>query len=601
MTAVSPLLPASAPFSADEIKALNSVVGRTSPLQRSWLAGFLAGVEASQGAVTAPVSIARPRVPLTIVYATESGNSESLAMKAKKTAQKLGFDVRIADMADIEPSGLAKLKNLVVIASTWGEGDPPQRAGDFYAGLMGDGAPRLDGVNFAVLALGDTAYVNFCQTGRLIDERLAALGASRVSPRVDLDLDFAKPAAAWTDKVLGLLAPAEAEAVANVVRVDFKGHHGADVDAEEPAYTAEHPLTAEVSALVNLNGTGSTRETIHVEFATGADFTYQPGDAIGVVPENDPRAVAAVLDQVGLGSDAALATKLKTSHEVTTLTRPVVDAYAKLTGRKDVAALLEGDALAKFSADRQIVDLFAAYPEKLSADQLTKLLRPLPSRLYSVASSLKAHDGETHLLVGAVRWNAPDRVVAGSAPSRERGGVASTFLADRRKIGSEVKLYVKPNKHFRLPTDAARPIIMIGAGTGVAPFRAFTEERAETGGNVGKSWLIFGERNYSYDFLYQLEWQDHLKSGALTNLDVAFSRDQPNKVYVQDKLWQSREQLLRWVEDGAHIYVCGDEKGMAKDVDVTLVKILAGGKDADAGKARLKELSKAGRYQRDVY
>jgi sulfite reductase (NADPH) flavoprotein alpha-component len=270
----------------------------------------------------------------------------------------------------------------------------------------------------------------------------------------------------------------------------------------------------------------------------------------------------------------------------------VVDAYAKLTGRKDVAALLEGDALAKFTADRQIVDLFQAYPEKLEAAQLTKLLRPLPARLYSVASSLKAHEGETHLLVGAVRWQ---------SHGRERGGVASTFLADRAKVGREVKLYVKPNKHFRLPTDAARPIIMIGAGTGVAPFRAFTEERADAGTRVGKSWLIFGERNYSYDFLYQLEWQDHLKSGALTNLDVAFSRDQPEKVYVQTKLWAQREQLLRWVEDGAHIYVCGDEKGMARDVDATLVKILAAGKDAEVGKARLKDLTKTGRYQRDVY
>jgi sulfite reductase (NADPH) flavoprotein alpha-component len=593
-SSISPLLPSSAPFSADEIKALNSVVGRTSPLQRSWLAGFLAGVEASHGAVAVPAASPRVRSPLTILYATESGNSESLAMKAKKSAQKLGFDVRIVDMADVEPASLAKVTNLVVIASTWGEGDPPQRAIDFYSGLMGDGAPRLDGVKFAVLALGDTAYVNFCQTGRLIDERLEALGAVRASPRVDLDLDFAKPAAVWTDKVLGLLAPAEAEPTANVVRVDFSGHgHAADVDADELTYTAENPFTAEVSALINLNGSGSTRETIHIEFATAdAGFSYRPGDAIGVVPENDPRAVAAVLEQVGLGSDAALAAKLKSSHDVSTLTRPVVDAYAKLTGRKDVAALLEGDALVKFTADRQIVDLFAVFPEMLSADQLTKLLRPLPDRLYSVASSLKAHEGETHLLVGAVRWN---------AHGRERGGVASTFLADRRKVGTEVKLYVKPNKHFRLPTDASRPIIMIGAGTGVAPFRAFTEERAEAGGRLGKSWLIFGERNYSFDFLYQLEWQDHLKVGALTNLDVAFSRDQPQKVYVQDKLWAQREQLLRWVEDGAHIYVCGDEKGMAKDVDATLVKILAGAKDADVGRARLKDLTKTGRYQRDVY
>jgi sulfite reductase (NADPH) flavoprotein alpha-component len=588
----SPQLPTTAPFAAEDIKTLNAIVARTTPLQRSWLAGFLAGVEASSGvAAVAPAAAARPRSPLTILYATESGNTEALAMKAKKTAQKLGFDARVVDMADIEPSALAKLKNLVVMASTWGEGDPPQRAGDFYNALMGDGAPRLDGVKFAVLALGDTAYVNFCQTGRVIDERLAALGGLRVSARVDLDLDYAKAAGHWIDAVLVELAPAEA--AAKVVHVDFKHAHTTEVDASEPAFDAEHPFVAEVSAVVNLNGTGSTRETMHVEFATENDgFSYLPGDAIGVVPENDPRVVADVLEQVGLAGDAALAAKLTTGFEVTTLTRPVVDAYAKLTGRKDVAALLEGDALTKFANDRQIADLFQAFPEKLSAEQLTKLLRPLPARLYSVASSLAAHPGETHLLVGAVRWQ---------SHGRERGGVASTFLADRRKAGTEVKLYVKPNKHFRLPTDNARPIIMIGAGTGVAPFRAFTEERAQASGRLGKSWLIFGERNYTYDFLYQLEWQDHLKAGSLTNLDVAFSRDQPEKIYVQTKLWQQRDQLTRWVEDGAHIYVCGDEKGMAKDVDATLVKILAGGKDLDVGKARLKELAKSGRYQRDVY
>ncbi len=275
------------------------------------------------------------------------------------------------------------------------------------------------------------------------------------------------------------------------------------------------------------------------------------------------------------------------------MSRPTVDTYAKLTGRKDVAKLLDGDAFAKFAADRQLIDLFATYPETLASEQLMKLLRPLPGRLYSVASSLRAHPGEAHLLIGTVRWE---------SHGRKRGGVASTYFADRRKVGDKVRIYVKPNRHYALPSDPDRPIIMIGAGTGVAPYRAFVEERVEAGAK-GKNWLIFGERNFTNDFLYQLEWQDYLESGGLSRIDVAFSRDQPEKIYVQDRLWEQRAEVQRWLDEGAHLYVCGDEKRMAKDVDAMLVKILAEGLkgDGDAARAKLKELTKAGRYQRDVY
>ncbi len=598
--ATLPTLPKNAPFTAEDVDYLNRLVQRSTPLQRSWLSGFLAGLDAAAGQTlglpsTAPAAASRPRTPLTIIYGSESGNAESLAMKAKKAASKLNFDAKIIDMADADPSVLAKAKNLIVYISTWGEGDPPQRAVDFYNGLMGDGAPKLNGVRFAVLALGDTAYVNFCQTGKLIDERLAALGGVRAADRMDLDLDFAKAAAAWTDKTLGVFTPADTGPSATVVHVDFKGAAlNDDADPDEPLYTAENPVEAEIAALINLNGTGSTRETWHVELAVDAPgFTYKPGDAIGVLPENDPALAADLTQAVGLGSDASLTLKISKSFDITTLSRATIDQYAKLTGRKDVAALLDGDALAKFSADRQLVDLFKAYPENLSADQLTKLLRPLPGRLYSVASSLKAHEGEAHLLVGAVRW---------ASHGRKRGGVASTFFADRRKQGDTARIYVKPNKHYALPADGKTPIIMIGAGTGVAPYRGFIEER-EANADKGKSWLFFGERNFSNDFLYQLEWQDWMASGALSNIDVAFSRDQPEKIYVQQRLWERRAELLSWIADGAHIYVCGDEKGMAKDVDATLVKILAESAkgDLEAGKVKLKELTKANRYQRDVY
>jgi len=593
VTAV-PLLPKNAPFSPEDIEKLNSVVARTTPLQRSWLAGFFAGFEAAQGGQQAlPAAAAKPRVPLTVLYASESGNAEALAMKTKKLAQKHGLDAKVFDMADVDVSILGKAKNLMVFASTWGEGDPPGRAIDFYEALMGDGAPKLKDTRFAVLALGDTAYAQFCATGKAIDARLEALGGKRAADRIDLDLDFAKGAADWTDSTLKSLAPADAAGSATVVHVDFGGA-GQALEDGEPLFTAENPLEAEIVQLVNLNGTGTTRETWHVELTADAPgFSYLPGDAIGVLPENDPALALGLAETVGLGADGAVVQKLRERYDVTTLSRSLIEAYAKLTGRTDVAKLSDPKAFAAFAEDRQLVDLFETYPESLKPEQLFGLLRPLPGRLYSVASSFAAHPGEAHLLVGAVRWE---------SHGKTRKGVASTYLSDRRKLGDMVRIYVKPNRHFRLPDDPARPIIMIGAGTGVAPYRAFIEERAEQGA-AGKSWLVFGERNYTYDFLYQLEWQEHLESGALSRIDVAFSRDQPEKIYVQHRLWEHRAEVLKWIDEGAHIYLCGDEKGMGRDVDVMLARILgdAARGDDEAGRAKLKELAKAGRYQRDVY
>ena len=593
----APVLPKNAPFSAEEISVLNQVVSRTTSLQRSWLVGFFAGFEAAQGAQPASVTAAGPQASLTVLYATESGNAESLAIKAKKAAQKDGFDARVIDMADADMGLLAKTKNLIVYAATWGEGEPPGRAADFYQALMSDAAPRLDGVRFAVLALGDTSYKQFCATGKAIDARLEALGATRAADRIDLDLDFAKQAVEWTQGALTRLAPADLQSpsATTLVHIDFKSSaQAANEDADEPRYTAGTPLEAEITTLIKLNGTGSTRETWHVELASNAHgFSYLPGDAIGVMPENDPELAAEVAEAAGLGSQAVVLQKLRQNYDVTTFSRPLVEAYAKLTGRADVAKLMEQEAFDKFAADRQLVDLLEAFPEKLSAEQLFGLLRPLPGRLYSVASSLKAHPGEAHLLVGAVRWN---------SHGKARKGVASSHLGDRSRIDETAKIYVKPNRHYRLPADDVRPIIMIGAGTGVAPYRAFVEERVETGA-TGPSWLFFGERNYTFDFLYQLEWQDYLASGALTRIDVAFSRDQPERIYVQQRLWQRRAELREWIEDGAHLYVCGDEKGMARDVDQMLVKILGEpvNGDEEAGRAKLKALTKVGRYQRDVY
>src|SRR5215468_7700480 len=588
-------IPSSAPFSAAEINALNTVVARSSPEQLAWLSGYLAGFAAasSQAQIAASPQL-RARVPLTILYASESGNAEGLAFAAKKAASKQGFDTRVVDMADVDIASLGKARHLLVYAATWGEGDPPQRAADFYAALMAVDAPRLDGVRFAVLSLGDSAYENFCQTGRKIDERLNELGATRASGRIDLDLDFAKAAAEWTAGTLETWKADNDMASATVVHVDF--HHGpAPREEGAAAFTAENPLQAEIVGLINLSGTGSTRETWHVELATEVPgFTYQPGDALGVTAENDPDLVASLIDAVGTSPDDALLQHLTQAADITTLSRPLVERYAKLTGRSDVASLAaDATAFQVFAADRQLIDLFTSYPERLDSEQLRGLLRPLPPRLYSVASSPAAHEREAHLLVGAVRWQSHDR---------DRKGVVSTLVADRRRVGDTLKVYVKPNRHFRLPTDPQRPIIMIGAGTGIAPYRSFVAER-EALGSSGPSWLVFGERNFSFDFLYQLEWLERLEDGALSRLDVAFSRDQPEKIYVQQRLWQHRDEVRRWIGYGAHLYVCGDERKMARDVDETLARILAEPRagDADAGRAELKALAKSGRYQRDVY
>ena len=580
-------LPANAPFSPEAIAALNKVIGDTSPTQRSWLSGFLAGIEAATAApAAAPAPVNRPA--LTVLFATESGNSEALARKAAKDAGRLGFAARALDAADATPADLAKTRNLLVIASTWGEGEPPQRATGLLGALLADDAPRMEGVTYAVLALGDRAYAQFCETGRVLDDRLAALGARRAAPRLDCDVDYEAPAADWLATTLKELRGEQDAPAPSVIHVDFG-------QAAAPTHDKSNPFQAEITDLVNLNSSRSAKQTTHVELSlNGSGLTYEPGDAIGVVPHNDPAAVDAVLSAAGLPGDVALHKTLTTKHDVTTLTGHLVRGLADLTGDKKLQDLA-GDAekLASFLPGRHVVDLLEAYPNRLTPEQLTGLLRTLQPRLYSVASSQKLVGEEAHLLVSAVRYQ---------THGRDRGGVASTHIADRRKTGDTLPIYVKPNTHFRLPSDPAVPIIMIGPGTGVAPFRAFMQER-DAVGTQGRSWLFFGDQRYTHDFLYQLEWQDLLSRGLLTRLDVAFSRDQDKKIYVQHRLWERRRDLHAWIQDGGHVYVCGDQSRMAKDVHVTLRDVIADGSaiTPEAAEAQLADMKRAGRYLLDVY
>jgi sulfite reductase (NADPH) flavoprotein alpha-component len=582
-----PILPPSAPFAADHINALNTVMASTSLAQRNWLAGFLAGYEAASGPVAAPAPAPSKKIPLTIAYATDSGNSEEVAANAKKIAGKQGFAAKLLDFADISAADLAKSKNLLIVASTWGEGDPPERAVETYDALLAEDAPSFDGVNFSVLALGDSSYVNFCEVGKRLDERLEQLGGTRIAERIDADLDFEEPASTWTSGALDrLLDVAKPEATADNPPSAEVFH----LDFAPSAYSKANPFPAEITELVNLNGSRSAKETYHVELSfEGSGFAFEPGDSLGIIAENHDAMVAEVMMAAGLSGDADLERRLKTEFDITQLSKPVMDAYNAVLRDPKLGELLEGDRWQGYLHGRQIIDLLTEFPAKLSAEELTGLFRKLPPRLYSVASSLKAEPDLAHLLISAVRYNSFDR---------DREGVASTFVADRHKVGDQLKVYVKNNKNFRLPEDPDRPVIMVGPGTGVAPFRAFLQERQATGAS-GRNWLFFGDRNYTHDFLYQLDWQDFEKEGVLDRIDVAFSRDQPEKIYVQDRMWQRRADLFAWLEEGAALYVCGDEKAMAKDVDAMLQKIIA---EAGADPADyLSKLKKERRYQRDVY
>jgi sulfite reductase (NADPH) flavoprotein alpha-component len=577
------LLPQTAPFGDDDRHSLDRVLSSASAVQRAWLAGFLAGIDAATAPAAVPVAETRAAEPLTILFASESGNSERLAQDAAKLARKSGFKPKIVDFADLNLADLTSAKRLIVIAATWGEGEPPARAARAYAELMGDAAPRLDGVKFGVLALGDTAYADFCAIGKAIDARLATLGAERVVERVDCDLDFEAPAASWIKGSLETLAPPR-ESAGNVVSVDFAARAGAEISRD--------PVTAEVTEHINLNSSRSDKETVHLAlgFENGAP-AYEPGDSLELYPENDPALVDAILRASGLGSDDAARTALLAERDITTLSVKTLETFAATTGHREVRELLDSGARGWIEG-RQLIDLVEAFPAALTAAELTGLTRPLPPRAYSIASSRKEVGDEAHLLVAAVRYE---------THGRARTGVASTHVADRLRAGASVRVRVKPNKHFHLP-DPATDIIMVGPGTGVAPFRAFVQERRAIGA-TGRSWLFFGDRRFTHDFLYQLEWQDALKDGSLSRIDLAFSRDTPEKVYVQHRLWERRAEVVDWLENGARLYVCGDAKAMAKDVRAALVRSYADVKalSPDAAEAAVANLERDRRYLQDVY
>ena len=594
-------LPASAlPLNEQENHLLQEAFSVLTPAQLQWVSGYAAGLAATERPANAPLPQAerQPEEQLSILFGSQTGNGEQIAGRLADQARAQGFAVRAVSLAEFKPAALKRETLVTFIVSTHGEGDPPDDAEIFYDYLMSDKAQPLPHLRYSVLALGDSSYINFCQTGREFDARLAELGAERFAPAAECDLDYAETAGSWAglvlDKLPGLL-DGNSRAGPSTPRAVAAG----------PVHSKDHPFVADVLVNQKITGAGSTKDVRHIELSLeGSGLSYEPGDALAVLASNPPALVDEFLDvlsldpedRVSVGDGEMPLLEALTHHcEITVLNIPFLRQWATQSMHAELLALVDGDNATQvrhFADSHQVVDVVRRYPAAIGSNAFVSMLRALGPRSYSIASGPAANPDEVHLTVAAVRYE---------AFGRPHWGAASTMLADRIDAGGKVSVFIEQNKRFRLPDDDV-PIIMIGAGTGVAPFRAFVEERADRGA-TGTSWLFFGDRSFSDDFLYQLEWQRHLKRGNLARLDVAFSRDQAEKVYVQDRMRAQGAEFFRWIEGGAVIYVCGDATHMAGDVDEALIDILEmhGGLDRVAAAARLKTMRRDRRYQRDVY
>lgn len=603
------------PFNQEQAELLNRLLPTLTESQKIWLSGYLAAAQPAFQAVSAlgtldahvaelPAASTGPKVSkeVTILYGSQTGNAQKLAGKAGKTLEAQGFQVTVSSMSDFKPNNLKKVQNLLIVASTHGEGEPPDNALSFHEFLHGKRAPKLDDLRFSVLSLGDSSYEFFCQTGKEFDQRLEQLGGTRIYPRVDCDLDFEEPASKWIEGVLGSLSEAQSESAAIAPAA------ATQAETTESVYSRTNPFYAEVLENLNLNGRGSNKETRHLEISLeGSGLTYEPGDSLGIYPQNDPELVDKLLEETKWNPEEAVTVNkegdvrplreaLLSHFEITVLTKPLLEQAAKLSGNEALRELTlpeNKEKLKEYAAGRDLLDLIRDFgPWNASVQEFVSILRKLPPRLYSIASSLSANPDEVHLTIGAVRYD---------AHGRERKGVCSILCAERLQPGDKLPIYVQ-RSHFRLPENPSTPIIMVGPGTGVAPFRAFMQEREEIGVE-GKSWMFFGDQHFVTDFLYQTEWQKWLKDGVLTKMDVAFSRDTAEKVYVQHRMLEHSKELFAWLQEGAAFYVCGDKQNMARDVHNALLEIIEkeGGMSREEAEAYLADMKKQKRYQRDVY
>ncbi len=602
------------PFTEEQRAYLDRLLPTLTDHQKAWLCGFLSyplivKTGNAPGESITPTSsvVARTKTEeVTVLYGSETGNAESLANELTERLKENEFRVQLFPMDEFQPRLLKKVRTLLIITSTHGEGEPPENARSFYEYLHSKRAPKLNHLRFSVLALGDESYEFFCQTGKDFDKRLEELGGERIYPRVDCDVDFEESAAEWLEAVFRILnEKKENDAPAVTVR-----EPSAWPQAEtQSVYSKKNPYRAEVLENINLNGRGSNKETRHLVLSLeDSGFTFEPGDALGIYPENDPELVDAVINELNWDPDESVTINkegdirsirqaLLTKYEISRLTKSLMQKAGEIFSNKKLQELTKpenGEKLKAYIDGRDILDLIRDFPpDGLKPSEFIGILRKLPPRLYSIASSLKAYPDEVHLTVGTVRFE---------THGRKRKGVCSGQIAERVQPGDTLPVYIDPNPNFKLPDDPDRPIIMIGPGTGVAPFRAFLQER-EVEGIRGKSWLFFGDQHFSSDFLYQIEWQKWLRNGVLTKMDVAFSRDTDRKIYVQHRMLEKSKEFYKWLEEGAVVYVCGDEKRMARDVHQTILAILEkeGALSEEEAIEYLDAMRREKRYQRDVY
>ena len=569
-----PCIPDNAPFTAE---------------QRAWLNGFLAGLfsrTTPNPALNLNPNPSQSLEPLTILFGSQTGNAEALAKRVAKEASRRGFAPMVHDLGHYQHANLKSEKNVLLITSTYGDGDPPDNAKAFWEFLSNGQAPSLKHLTFSVLALGDSNYSKFCACGKNFDERFEQLGAKRAHARTDCDVDYEEPFSAWMEAALSSLNPNR-----NLNPTLALDRPTCSV---APTYSRSNPFPAGLITNRLLNTPGSSKETRHFEIALeNSGLGYEAGDALGVVPTNCPQLVEEILAALGCPTDESVRNALLRDHDITKISQPLIAAFAERTDDerlKKLASPQVNGELKEFLRGREVIDLLLAYPNiKWTPAEFLKLLKKLQPRLYSISSSPKVHTGQVHLTVSIVRYESLDR---------SRKGVCSSFLADRVCSSTSVPVFVHTNKNFRLPQDSSRPLIMVGPGTGIAPFRAFLHDRRASGAK-GKTWLFFGDQHQATDFLYREELEAFLSDGTLTRLSTAFSRDQSDKLYVQHRMLEHAAELFRWLQDGACFYVCGDASRMARDVDNALHQIIE--RETVGAADYIKSLRDAKRYQRDVY
>ncbi|EDU60571.1 NADPH-dependent assimilatory sulfite reductase flavoprotein subunit [Providencia stuartii] len=590
------------PISMEQLARLQTAVDDFSSHQLAWLSGYLWGMVNQNTVTSTPVSAPVPQdETITIISASQTGNARRLSEQLREKLLSEKLNVNLVNAGDYKFKQIAQEKILVIVASTQGEGEPAEEAVALYKYLHSKKAPSLNETAYAVFALGDSSYEKFCQAGKDFDTQLAQLGAKPLLARIDADVEYQAIADAWIEELSQLLkARVPTQSTHQLVAAQV----GSVDEIHSSPYTKTSPLTASLSVNQKITGRGSLKDVRHIEIDLGdSGLRYQPGDALGVWFDNDPPLVEELVSLLWLTGDEkvqvaeqsyTLRDALTHHLELTQNTPLIVEKYANLSKDETLLGLIsDKQALLHYAQNTPIVDMVRQAAAQPTAQEFVELLRPLTPRLYSIASSQAETEDEVHITVGVVRYD---------IDGRARTGGASGFLADRLKEGDELRIFIEHNDNFRLPADSTKPVIMIGPGTGIAPFRAFMQQR-DNEEATGKNWLFFGNPHFVEDFLYQVEWQRYVKEGLLTNISLAWSRDQAQKVYVQDKLREQGEEVWHWIEEGAHIYVCGDANHMARDVEQALLEIISqyGNMDSESADEFLSELRVERRYQRDVY